>query len=509
MTGSLLVQPAQPIWQWLSERVIQPSCLPKIKNLDAAQLKINSIRVIVGLIALYRTGLITYAAWFYFPAQSLFGVSAPPEFLFGCFIMLLLTMFTVGLATPLSVLLLLLTYNLFDTTLATKTLGSNVFTLLLLLFLFSNSGSRLSWDARILQGKASVLKTGLTRLYGVLRFPDRHQLSVIYFLIFLAFAGLNLGALLFHLNDPYWFHGQTVGVAMTNSYLSRHYEFFRWFEQVAPWLFQSFSVGTGLCHMVFQLLMIPLMYFRWGFRYIVAWGLLFFLMSQFCLQLSYLPLLEMALWALIFIPEETWGRLWSRFTMQPASQPVALTVPCSQRPFFWKTLLGFSLAAGLLLVLTFPMMPRIKALNPWGKTALYYLGLGVPVVFNHTDLSMGDHWPVIQRVYADKPPELIPFNNRVGGREAYHRFDELYFGNSLYWRRAIIPRDPFVFNRTGEKGYELLRKVIAFDYRLNRHLHPIAYQVTIFTNQASQPDLPPEERYQQRPLLKIRFPLPQ
>lgn len=284
-------------------RLIATSHFPLVYDVDSEGRKVNLARILVGLIALIRTALILAASFFYFPPFNLmdFWVTAPQEVWAALIMCGLWIMFTLGFLTPLASIALLIFYNQFDFMLATNTLGTNVLTLLMLYFLMVNAGRQYSFDAKLQAGKGPAwLQKIAGSLYGLLGSPDKRQLTIYKFVLFSSYALMSLGAIQFHLRDSYWLSGQTISVLLTNSYLSRFYEISRWIQTTLSQPFLIFSKVSGFFQTIYQIAMIPLMWFKPGKYFVMLWGLGFFLISAIGLQLSYLPFLELILWAICF-----------------------------------------------------------------------------------------------------------------------------------------------------------------------------------------------------------------
>jgi len=113
---------------------------------------------------------------------------------------------------------------------------------------------------------------------------------------------------------------------------------------------------------------------------------------------------------------------------------------------------------------------------------------------------MSEHWPVLYRYPDSGEPELVPFNGPDGERLAYHRYDELYFGNSLRWRRAMINRDIRSEHQPGRLGYGLIERVLLFDHGLQGFEGPMVYRVDIMETHSTDIMLPHGERFAVRRL---------
>jgi predicted DCC family thiol-disulfide oxidoreductase YuxK len=268
-----------------------------VRDVNAELDKLAFIRIVVGIVALVRVVPIVYASYFYF-YDKVFGL-APSATLIGVVITALVLLVTIGFLTPLALIALLLSYGAFDSANMTRTLGTQLFVLVLVLLLLSGAGSRRSTDGVLMRRGAKVGRF-VARLYALPGRLSESSLRVIYFLLFVTFAVLSFGAILLHAQDTYWRQGYTLQVLFTSSYLSRAYSFFRGLEAAAPDALRAMSAFGSAGQAVFQFLMLPLIFTRIGGWFVVLWGSLFFLLSALVLELSYLPYMELLLWGALF-----------------------------------------------------------------------------------------------------------------------------------------------------------------------------------------------------------------
>jgi hypothetical protein len=498
------------------DRLIARSAFPPVTG-DAHRNVINAARIAVGTIMIYRTALIVIATYYYHPTDV-----AEPQFtaklLLGCGVLGLLFAYTAGFLTPLTGIAIVAVYPYFDARLLTGTLGTNVASICLIALLLLNTGDRHSIDGLLMRTQNFVGRTWRA-IYAVIGTPNAVQTTRILFIAFAAYAVVSFGALFYHLSDQYWREGRTVGVMLTNAYLSRHYEWFRAWEAAAPGTYHAFSIASVAGQTFFQLAMLPLMWHRWGRRFVIAWGATFFLISLTCLQLSYLPYLELALWALIFVrlpllnePREARSQkspLLGERARVRGSLP-AKTAANTQPPRLVRAYTTAIATAFALFLLTW-LAPGGRAWSghAWDRPQQYlaWFGLDAPQVFNDADLRMGDRWPVIHRIDADGQRTLVPFNGNNGERLAYHKNDLLYFGNSLRWRRRMIGNEPQAYNAPGSTGYEQIREVCFYDAARNDAESVTGYEVRIFENKAARYDAASNERYAPREIMAFSIDL--
>jgi hypothetical protein len=239
---------------------------------------------------------------------------------------------------------------------------------------------------------------------------------------------------------------------------------------------------------------------------------LFFLLSMTGLNLSYLALIEIPVWLVLFLPAPLPDRLLARArALSPQLGRVLHRLTPSRPPS-----VGRSGLPGILSTLVVVWVVLLAAFaTTWGpvrtletkvglteppvpftelQAKLRLLGIESPNVFNWVDLSMGDNWPVMYRMVGERRV-LVPFNGLQGQRMKHHDADILYFGNSLRWRRAILYKPAGYQVRRGDVFWCQLYQVARYDARLNHLTKTQRYEVDIWGNSASKIDVPLNERY--------------
>lgn len=282
--------------------VVARSSFPLVRDAPGMQRLLGIARIAVALIAIVRTGLIVESSRFFYGSSDTVTGLVNAETQLALVQLGLLLLLAIGLLTPVVTLALLVTYQPMDASLGTSNLGTAVLLTLLILLLLSNAGLRCSVDSllcRRFSGRRPARWLG--RLYGVIGAPDARALTVYLFGAFVAYGLVSFGAILHHFDDPYWRGGDTVEMLFTNAFLSRVWEPARALQESAPWLMAANSQIAIVGQTIFQLAMIPLVFLRWGMRFVAVWGLLFVLLSVAVLQISYLPFLELVLWPLLFL----------------------------------------------------------------------------------------------------------------------------------------------------------------------------------------------------------------
>ena len=270
---------------------------PYYRSVDAELRKAGLLRFVLGTVIFVRFFEIFSSYYVY--------ASRDPLLLWeglGMGAYLVVTVcFTVGFLTQMSTIAVALGAVVFDSHFATRTLGTDVLTGVMFVLFLINSGQRYSID-RLICARGGVWQRVLGPIQWFCGAHEMHHIKTAYVLGFVFYALLSFVALSFHLVDPFWLSGLTTKSLLTNSYLCKHYQLFRSFEGYAPVALSLFSIFSAIGQSVFQLLMIPLMFWRWGRHFVCLWGFSFFLISLLFIHLSYLPHIELVLWTLIFVP---------------------------------------------------------------------------------------------------------------------------------------------------------------------------------------------------------------
>ncbi len=484
---STITKTLQRMWLWFYVFGVRELGFPLVKSAKSEQVKINILRIAFGLIVTYRSSLTAISAYWYYDPVEVFGTPLNIQFLCALFTVFLASMYTIGFCAPIAGLLLLFTYAAIDRYLGIPNLGLCVFLILQITFVLSNAGQLLSIDRLIMDRGPLHLKRLVARQYGVFGTVRSRQLSYYYLITFISYALTSMGAVFFHLQDHFWMQGHTVAAIMTNSYICYQYQFFREVEARFPQVLEAISMIAITFQTIFQLFMIPLMCASWGRVFVIAWGGIFVLLSAVSLQLSFLPFLEIVLWLLLFCPAAIFSmpatsvdRSLKTFELiSQKAQSDWIPVGTLMVAFLTWAVYPFHFPVGEKNLHFKSLRAATKPLND----AFFYIGCWVPCVFNKEDLSMGDCWITINR-QSNKSSKLVPISAADGSRLHYHLFDPLYFGNHLIWRRTLrLLSDQEIIERHKPEGlnYQLIEKVINFDYRINGHKdRPTVYWVSIY-----------------------------
>ena len=466
---------------WLS---LERTPFARVQSPDAELRQLALLRWATGIVCFARTVPIVYGSIDYIGAPSSGGL--PELTIAGLWTLAFVAVATAGIAAPLTLPLMMYEYQAYDLRMQTETLGTDVLMLLLALFWLSGAGSRLSVDAFWLR-RGTWSGAPIRALYRLTGIPPADELRRIYFLFFVAYGLLSFGAVIFHIDDPAWRSGSLMRMIFTSSYLSRLWGPFRELESQWPMALQAFSIVGTLGQVVFQLFMIPLVWTRWGTRFVVTWGILFFAASLAILQLSYLPVLEILLWIALF---------W-----RPRAHAVASGE--RYRPFTRSRLAGRGVViAGSSVLIVFALIGLPYMDDLWGpevepvRRGLQAFGLEVPVVLNRDDLRMGDAWPVIYRRDQERDV-LLPYHGLEGERLAWVQWNDLfYFGNSLKWRREF--RGSESMDRASD-SFSRLVDVALFDHR-HRGAARSEYVFVYFATDGSNADADVGRRFERRHL---------
>lgn len=273
-------------------RIVNKSFFPDITSVELEQKKLGVIRVLLGIVLFARFSQAVYSSFFFERLASFqwFGIAT----------LLVILLFTIGIATPIITFLLMLMVVEFDMIFQCSTLGTNVLSQLLFVLIFTGHGRFFSIDRIVMKSKSGVLKSFIESIYNRIGNPNAQQLKLLYLIVFISYAVLSFVALSFHLLDDSWTHGRTVYLFFTGAFLSKYYQTFRDIQASMPEVFMFMSAVMIIGQSIFQFFMLPLMWFKWGRFFVLFWGFAFFVACLFLINLSYLPHVEILGWLAIF-----------------------------------------------------------------------------------------------------------------------------------------------------------------------------------------------------------------
>ncbi len=268
---------------WLSDRNL---FTPKNQNVD--ELVLNLIRIVIGLLLLYRLWNIGI---FLFPLSP-----NAEEIIYFSLMIGLSFAILIGFITPIASLVLLLLQLRLNSPLFTYTLGVDVTAMMLVAFILYPAGRTLSIDAFLAKRYQAIKK-----LYSLFIYSNRKtQIALAKFIPFLSYSLLCLYSALKHINDSSWLNGEAAIEILSGTYLSKYPDFFQelFSTNIASIYMAKFSM-IGM--VVWYLALLPLVLFGGiGRKVTLVWMFLFFLVSAFILQLSILPYIELLLLVLWF-----------------------------------------------------------------------------------------------------------------------------------------------------------------------------------------------------------------
>ena len=215
--------------------------------------------------------------------------------------------------------LVLFQWQIGDQVLNTDTLGNDVGAMLAILLWASNCGKYVSIDGLLIsRSRIQSFDKFLLYYQGP---PSYETLSVAKLLAIFSYWLVCLYSLSMHINEPAWMSGNAGPWLLANNFMSIYSK-----ELVT--LFSAAEINVifakiSLWMMLpWYLLILPFTIIGGWFReYIIIWGILFFILSTFILQLGWLGEIEFLLWAAIF-----WA---NKGIINPQSLEVAFDDKCN------------------------------------------------------------------------------------------------------------------------------------------------------------------------------------
>lgn len=274
------------------DRILKNTIFFKLNSSILEQKKIALFRILVGIITFFR---------FFQILDSLLIIKFNNYIIVGLIILLItIIFFTIGFLTPLANFILIIFCPIFDRLIGTTTLGTTILVQLLLLFFFLNSGNFFSIDKALSKRKSLIAFFSSLYFFGYSY--NKAQITRIYFLCFLFYSICSFQAILLHINDPTWISGNTTKILLTSPYLCNSFDFFQFISTKYPIIFDTISYSAFPFQTFFQLCMIILIFNNYGARFVFYYGMFFFIISLFFINLSYLPHLELILWLIVLKP---------------------------------------------------------------------------------------------------------------------------------------------------------------------------------------------------------------
>lgn len=213
-----------------------------------------------------------------------------------------------GFLTQLTLVLLILwDWQIFERSLGISTLGNDIAAMLAIILIFANSGAHFSVDAWLRKRTGLLPKIIRTTYYpnGV---PPSDVLQISKFIGISTYWLVCIFSLMMHLSEEAWMTGVAGPHLLTNAFMGKYSDAFVWIlEQGSiPILLAQVSLWAML---PWYFLVMPGLFMGKIIRtYIIFWGILFFILSLFFLQLGWLGEFEFLFWAALFISPTMLGK---------------------------------------------------------------------------------------------------------------------------------------------------------------------------------------------------------
>ena len=247
--------------------------------------KVAIARVFVSLVVAHRTYL------------NITDYAKIADFDFNLFVLFMLfaaSLFTaVGFLSTFFAITTATLYFISDKTLGIYGLGSAALANVMFIIVLIPSGQYYSLD-RLFKKKKDIGAIQSLRCS-----PKFIQNA--YLCAFIIFAISNLASLAGHSLSENWVDLSVIDQTFKNPFYSKYYSFFLSLDGGSGSTFSFISRLSAIFQILWQLLMVPLIFFRFGRYIVMLWGFAFFFMSEIFLNLGYLDMYLFALWSLLFI----------------------------------------------------------------------------------------------------------------------------------------------------------------------------------------------------------------
>ena len=218
-------------------------------------------------------------------------------------------MLILGLFTQAALVILTLwDWQLFERWMSTSTLGNDIAAMLAVLLLLANAGAHFSLDARLRKQDNAI-----GRLVRASYFTDglapNTVLQIAKFMTLGSYWLVCVYSLMMHLSEQAWMTGIAGPHLLANQFMSRFADEFTWIFQSGGETAITLARVSLWLMMPWYALVLPLVLIGgWARRYVIVWGILFFALSLFVLQLGWLAEFEFLFWAGLFIGPALLGR---------------------------------------------------------------------------------------------------------------------------------------------------------------------------------------------------------
>ncbi len=207
-----------------------------------------------------------------------------------------------------------------DAAMATNTLGNDVAALLALLLILTNAGAHYSADGALMR-RGGILEAVFGRFYFRNGIPDVFTYQNAKVLVIFGYWCICVYSLMSHVAEHSWMSGNAGPHLLSSNFMSRYADGFE----------TLFASGTAFVligrialwlMLPWYLLLFPCLFLGRVLRgYAIIWGLLFFALSGFVLQLGWLANFEFLMFAGLF-----WQK---RFIQAPHSLQVGYDDTCN------------------------------------------------------------------------------------------------------------------------------------------------------------------------------------
>ena len=284
--ASLIVartQISNKVTNWIIEFVKDRDVF-KIYNVESEIIKLNVLRIILGICLLFRTfGNLVFVS---------VGDVNSAHIMLLCLVIIAATFLIIGLFVPLAALCLFVFNRQIDLNIGSYTLSTDVLQMLLIIIIFTPLGTRLSMRSS-------------KRFNGLLGVPTTERIRVVKFAAAMSYGLLCLFSVLEHFFDDGWMKGYVIAQALTSPATSPRFEAFRTLQNLSPQLFFGTTQFLTLVMIAWELLFIPLLLAGRAYRHFaILWGLSFICVSSLFLNVQWLPSYELILWGMLF-----WSKL--------------------------------------------------------------------------------------------------------------------------------------------------------------------------------------------------------
>lgn len=373
----------------------------------------------------------------------------------------------VGFLTPICLISLNVLVIYLDKKLGIYNLGTAGFSNVCFLLFFTQSGHSLSVDYF---AKRKFLFFNL--LYpSSWRTPHSLQSTLLF--TFIIFGIVNLASVFGHLLDPFWLNGQALQITFQNPFYSRYFELISAIANAQPLLYQSICILAEFFQISWQLLMVPLIFFRWGRIFVCGWGVIFLGLSLILLKLSYLSSFLCILWFALFfnssfLKDFSFGTLPRNNLFEPLKQPAGF---CAV-PFITMFIVASFFTSFHFLSSRFSNQNIAEfrydllkqelpgfVINLFDFSAI--VGLLTPNVFNTPDVLAAKTFIVVEKQPSlSEKWVLVPFIGYKGERLEYNSNNLIYYGVSIPLRRCIQIKSL-------DECSHYVQKIISYDRNLS------------------------------------------